>query len=126
MPTRRLAVAATLAAAALSACGGGEGEPAATKPQAAESTATVTTKIFLFKPDPLTVKAGTTVTFENLDGTTHTVTAGTRGKPDRKAFDGELSPSTGSFRHKFEKPGTYPYFCRLHSGDGMTGEIVVR
>ena len=123
--TRRPLTAALLAltaAAALSACGGEEGsESAGAKPEGR----TVQTKTFIYSPDPITVKAGTTVTFENLDATVHTITAGTRAKPAPEQFDGKMEPTTGSFEHTFETPGTYPYFCSLHSGDGMTGEVVV-
>jgi plastocyanin len=31
--------------------------------------------------------------------------------------------SSGTFRHRFEQPGTYPYECTIHPG--MEGSIVV-
>ncbi len=70
------------------------------------------------------MSAGTTVTWDNQDGTTHTVVAGTRAKPTGD-FDLELRPN-GSARHTFEMPGAYRYVCDLHPGGGMTAEVIVR
>lgn len=104
-------------AASFAACGGG-GE-AGESAQAAR----VQIKTFQFKPDPLKVKAGTTVTFENLDGTDHTVTAGPRDKPTGE-FDATIAKGE-KFERKFDMAGTYQYVCTLHPGPGMEGEIVV-
>lgn len=70
------------------------------------------------------MSAGTTLVFENLDSTTHTVTAGTREAPDPGRFDVELGPGDTA-AWAFDAPGTYDYFCALHSGSGMTGQIRV-
>jgi plastocyanin len=123
-----LAIAAT-AALALTACGDtGDGEAApeeAAPEEAASEEATVTIDTFIFAPDPLTVAAGTEVTFENLDGTIHTATAGTREAPDPDTFDIELAGGGQTLSITLDEPGTYAYFCTIHSGEGMTGEIVV-
>ena len=114
------------AAAAFSACGGEE-ESGSASPQpkatAAADAATVTTKTFIYKPNPITVKAGTTVTFTNLDGTIHTITAGTREKPTPELFDGQLDPASGKFEFTFDKAGTYEYYCTKHAG--MSGKVIV-
>lgn len=78
---------------------------------------------FTFAPDPLEVPAGSSVAFVNNDGTTHTVTEGTRDAPGDE-FDETLEGGT-STEITFDEPGTYDYFCALHDGEGMTGHIVV-
>jgi plastocyanin len=104
----------------LAACGGDEGpEPAGASP------ATVTIETFTFAPDPITVPAGTTVTFVNRDGIDHTVTAGTREAPDPDTFDEVLPGRDASAEVTLDEPGTYDYFCRIHDGPGMTATIVV-
>ena len=74
-----------------------------------------------FEPRTLTVKAGTTVTWENKEGT-HTVTS------DTGAFESETLSAGQTFTHKFDKPGRYPYYCTFHGSKGghdMAGVIVV-
>ena len=128
---RLAALGPALLALVLAACGGAEsaGSSAdaaagASAPAAAASPARITVKTFIFAPQKTTVPAGTTVTWDNQDGTTHTVVAGTRAKPTGD-FDLELRPN-GSARHTFEAPGAYRYVCDLHPGGGMTGEVVVQ
>lgn len=107
-----------VAALALAGCGrGGD-----TAEQQAEG---VTVKTFQFDPDPVEVKAGTTVEWVNEDRTTHTVTSGKRDKPDGD-FDGQLTESGGKFSQRFEKPGTYAYHCRIHQGPGMEATVTVK
>ncbi|MDE1726446.1 MAG: cupredoxin domain-containing protein [Thaumarchaeota archaeon] len=77
-----------------------------------------------FTPDVLNIKAGTTVTFVNTDGATHTVTS---VKPGTTSADGTfdsgfLKPGK-TFTFTFNKPGTYDYACMIHSQ--MRGTIVV-
>jgi plastocyanin len=71
-----------------------------------------------FQPTSLTVVAGQTVTFSNLDDDAHTVTAAD-GSFDSKGLD-----SGGVWRHVFATPGTYRYFCELHPF--MKATIVVK
>lgn len=138
---RKGIVACTLVAAAfagtLTACGddSSSSSPASAPGRQAGSTTaaaggTVAIKTFQFTPHELVVEAGTTVTFENDDAILHTVTSGTRkgentDTPDGR-FDIELKDAgtTGSFT--FAKAGTYTYYCRIHPGAGMTGEVVAR
>lgn len=76
---------------------------------------TVTIKDFAFSPDPIQVKAGTTVTVVNADGTTHTLTAAD------KSFDtGDITAGTTT-SITVKKPGTYKYFCEIHQY--MTGSL---
>ena len=71
-----------------------------------------------FSPASFTVKAGTTVTWVNKDGTEHTVTS--KGS---SLFDSGNVPTGGTFSYTFRQPGTYTYYCTLHPW--MTGTIVV-
>jgi plastocyanin len=119
------AVLVAVAALTLSACGGdGGGASSAAEPAAGASRVDI--KTFQYAPDPIEVEAGTTVTFVNADDTTHTVTAGTRKSPDPAAFDEKLGPKTGTAEVEFSEPGTYDYFCTLHTGPGMTAKVVVK
>jgi plastocyanin len=92
--------------------------------QPAAAGVTVTISAFNFQPDPLTVAAGTTITFVNEDSIDHTVTAGTREAPQPELFDGELPERGATFELTLDEPGTYDYFCQRHSGPGMTGTII--
>jgi plastocyanin len=89
------------------------------------AAATVTINTFNFQPDPLTVAAGTVITFVNEDAIDHTVTAGTRENPQPDLFNGVLPEEGATFELVLDEPGTYDYFCSRHSGPGMTGTIVV-
>ena len=85
----------------------------------AAQTAGVEVKIdnFVFSPERLTVKAGTTVTWINHDDIPHTVAAKDR------AFKSKVMDSDELFSFTFSTPGEYSYFCSLHPH--MTGTIVV-
>jgi plastocyanin len=68
-----------------------------------------------FAPNELKVKAGTTVTFVNTDGNTHTVTSVKPNTSDPDgAFDSGMLSSQKMFSFKFVKPGTYSYVCLIH------------
>jgi len=70
-----------------------------------------------YSPANYSVVAGTTVTWVNHDGTTHSVTS------DTGLFDSGPLPPGASFSYTFKLPGTYHYSCWYHSW--MTGTIVV-
>jgi plastocyanin len=72
---------------------------------------------FVFSPERLTVKAGTTVTWINHDDIPHTVAAKDR------AFKSKVMDTDESYSFAFSTPGEYSYFCSLHPH--MTGTIVV-
>jgi plastocyanin len=82
------------------------------------ATVTVHIKDFAYVPQRLVVDAGATVRFVNDDGEAHTVTA------VDKSFDSEGLDTNAVWTHRFDKPGTYAYFCELHPY--MKGTIVVR
>jgi plastocyanin len=80
-------------------------------------TAVVTIDNFTFTPAVLTVKPGTTVTFENHDDIPHSIVSAA-GKFRSKALD------TGDqFSFTFAAAGDVDYFCGLHPH--MKGRIVV-
>ena len=76
---------------------------------------------FAFDPSTIEVGAGSTVTWTNEDGVTHTVTAGTPGSAE-ETFDESLDGGA-SAEVTFDEAGTFPYFCAIHTD--MTGEVVV-
>jgi plastocyanin len=73
---------------------------------------------FAFAPNVIIIPVGTTVRWTNGSAVNdHTVTSNTG------LFDsGTLDPGV-SFEYRFDAPGTYPYYCALHSG--MTGKVIV-
>jgi plastocyanin len=71
-----------------------------------------------YAPVSLTIPVGATVTFVNRDDDAHTVTS-SNGWFDSKGLD-----TNGTWRHTFDKAGTYAYFCELHPF--MKGTIVVK
>ncbi|HEV3059936.1 MAG TPA: plastocyanin/azurin family copper-binding protein [Vicinamibacterales bacterium] len=72
-----------------------------------------------YSPNPITVTAGTTVTWTNGDSTPHTATSDTAG-----IFDsGSIQPG-GMFSTMLQTRGTVTYHCTLHAG--MVGTIIVQ
>jgi plastocyanin len=97
-----------------------------------------------FEPTTVTVSVGEAVVWHNTSSRAHTVTAYEDGLPDGASFfaSGEFESeqaardafyadfggaiaSDQSYRHTFEVPGTYPYFCIPHEQGGMVGKVVV-
>jgi plastocyanin len=115
---RRVGLAFVTAIAVLSFVG----LRAAAGESATEATASGGTTVgivdFSFRPTPLTVSAGTKVTFSNRSGITHTATANGGG------FDtGRIEPGTTA-SVTFKRPGTYSFHCSIHPF--MHGKIVVK
>ena len=79
---------------------------------------TVVMKDFDFSPMTLTVRAGTSVTWKNLDGEPHTVTSVTG------LFRSGALDQNDTFSFRFEKPGVYKYLCSIHPR--MMAEIDVK
>jgi nitrite reductase (NO-forming) len=78
-----------------------------------------------YDPSPLTVKAGTSVTWTNKDSSIHTVTSGLPEKGDvGTLFDSSLINPGMTFVHVFDKQGTFDYSCTLHPF--MHGQIIVK
>lgn len=81
------------------------------------ATNTVKIENFAFSPAAITVTAGTTVTWTNLDIEQHTVT-----ERDH-SFDSDAISNGKSFAHRFDLPGRYHYRCLIHPN--MTGLVIV-
>ena len=75
---------------------------------------------FAFSPPALTVPAGTKVTWVNEDEEPHTVMSVDKAVP----FKSPALDTKDRFSFVFGKPGTYKYFCSIHSH--MTGTIIVK
>jgi plastocyanin len=73
---------------------------------------------FTFSPETLTIPPNSTVTWTNKDDVPHVI-ASTDGLFRSKGLD-----TDDHYSFKFNKPGTYNYFCALHPK--MTGKIVVQ
>jgi plastocyanin len=149
---RATAAGATLATAfilpalllALSGCTGLESasmQPpegdAMSQPDAARDENTVMTIGLKFMPPDITVTVGTTVTWQNGEGVSHTVTSGAWGEvnestglrgtqtPDGR-FDHALAPQGqegDSFSYTFDEVGEYPYYCQPHLT--MNAKVIV-
>lgn len=75
---------------------------------------------FRFEPTSLTVTAGAVVVWTNRDDDPHTVTSA-----DNPKWLSSPPLDTGeAFAFRFDKPGTYRYFCSIHPH--MQGTIIVR
>jgi plastocyanin len=88
-----------------------------TNPPAQPAPDTVNIQNFEFSPRELTVPAGTTVNWVNLDSAAHTTTSRTN-----LWNSGNLNLNQ-RFSFTFTQPGTYDYFCALHPF--MEGKIIV-
>ena len=75
-------------------------------------------KDFMFVPTSLTVKAGSTVTWANMDDEPHSVVS------DTGLFRSGAMDTNEIFSFKFEQPGTYHFTCSIHPR--MVGTIVVQ
>ena len=74
-------------------------------------------KGFAFVPDVVEVKRGTTVQWTNADPSEHTVTA------RDQSFGSDPLPRGKSFSARFDKVGTFRYFCAIHPA--MEGAVKV-
>jgi plastocyanin len=86
---------------------------------------------FKWEPADVTVAPGGTVTFKIVGPTPHPVGSGSAPPNDDGKFNtsgcgiDQLSGAGASCMVRFEKAGTYPYFCTLHYAAGMVGTITV-
>lgn len=137
---RALLVTVLVAVVFLGACGGDDSSNSdtssttattATTADDATDGATVTMKLVAFKPESITVDAGTKVTWKQSDPGVHTVTSGTvdqgTGGVTEKAdgtFDSGNLETGKTFSFTFDQPGTYSYFCAVHPAT-MRGRVQV-
>jgi plastocyanin len=76
---------------------------------------------FAFTPAEITVAAGTKVTWTNRDDIPHTIVD---AATERRAFKSPPLDTDEAYSYVFATPGTYRYFCSLHSH--MQGSVIVR
>jgi plastocyanin len=72
---------------------------------------------FTFDPPNLSVRAGTAVTWVNDDDIPHTVTS------TAKVFGSPPLDTDDKFTFRFDRPGTFAYFCKLHPHMSGTVEV---
>lgn len=90
--------------------------------QASVSENTITIKNFAFTPKTITVKTGSIVRWENQDSSLHRIIFIDKDGQDISGDYSVLS-SMQSWSKKFDQPGTYPYYCKIHPE--MTGTVIV-
>ena len=76
-----------------------------------------------YSPNVINVKAGETLTFDNIDANFHTVTSGTQESGPDGTFDSGLLKAGDTFELTLDKPGAYQYYCTIHPN--MVGTIIV-
>jgi amicyanin len=84
----------------------------------ADSKSVISIDNFTFQPPTLTIAAGTKITWINHDDVPHTVRS-----TEQKFSSGALD-TDDSYSFTFVEPGTYDYFCTVHSH--MTGKVIVK
>jgi plastocyanin len=87
---------------------------------AEQAGVTVAIDNFSFSPEPITVPAGTKVTWVNHDDIPHTITDAS----EPRAYKSAALDTDEAYAFVFRTPGTYRYFCSLHPH--MQGTVVVR
>merc|ERR1719359_1208662 len=85
----------------------------------------------VFVPDKVTIKAGESVTFTNNAGFPHNIVFDEDNVPDGVSAESlsredYLNAPGETYEVKFDKAGTYGYYCEPHRGAGMQGKIVVQ
>ncbi|HEY6780530.1 MAG TPA: plastocyanin/azurin family copper-binding protein [Thermoleophilaceae bacterium] len=88
---------------------------------AAKGNTEVVMKDISFQPGTVTVAKGATVTWKNEDSANHDVTADDGSFKSGGA--GDISGG-GTFKHTFDKAGSFGYVCTVHPG--MKGTVVVK
>ncbi|WP_231755456.1 cupredoxin domain-containing protein [Bordetella sp. N] len=74
----------------------------------AQESPVVSIKEFMFVPMSTTIKAGSTVTWKNLDDEAHSIIA------EGGLFRSDALDQNGTFSFRFDKPGVYKVVCGLH------------
>lgn len=73
-----------------------------------------------YKPNPIEIKVGDTVTWINNDSSLHTATSTSSNDSN---LDSKVLRRGETFSFTFDKEGQFPYFCTLHPN--MVGSVVV-
>ena len=133
----RTVAAAALAALVVTGCSGGSSNGKSSATTTVDTlappivvkgaTTTVAGKDNFFEPEHLQVKAGTKVTFSNEGRNQHDVVATDPKQLDFSVPQEKFDPGMKT-TFTFTKPGTYAYYCSLHStatAGSMRGFITV-
>lgn len=76
-----------------------------------------------YSPADITIKAGDTVEWVNVDTAAHTVTGGNPADGPSGIFDSSLVMANANYAFTFDKAGSYDYFCMVHPW--MVGSVTV-
>lgn len=87
---------------------------------------------YKFVPQKVEIKRGESVKWTNKATLMHTVTGGEDCAPNEKwgssyIFPEKMKPKKSTYEMKFDKLGTYKFFCKPHCSDeSMVGEVIVK
>ena len=76
-----------------------------------------------YSPADVTINAGDTVHWMNVDSSAHTVTGGSPADGPSGVFDSSLVMADAVYAFTFEEIGSYDYFCMIHPW--MIGSVTV-
>ncbi|NNL59164.1 MAG: hypothetical protein HKP31_06870 [Nitrosopumilus sp.] len=76
-----------------------------------------------YLPADITINAGDTVEWINIDTAAHTVTGGSPADGPSGVFDSSLVMGNAKYAFTFEEAGSYDYFCMVHPW--MVGSVTV-
>ncbi|MBC8515929.1 MAG: hypothetical protein ISR81_01245 [Nitrosopumilus sp.] len=76
-----------------------------------------------YLPADITINAGDTVEWINIDTAAHTVTGGSPADGPSGIFDSSLVMADAVYAFEFNDPGSYDYFCMVHPW--MVGSVTV-
>ena len=110
-----LAVAGAIALGGCSLYGGSNSPSSSTSPASSVDSNAVNIQNFAFNPGTLTVKKGTTITWNNNDSAQHQIKSTT--------FNSSQLSKGQSFSFTFNDTGTFDYSCAIHPS--MLGKIIV-
>ena len=76
-----------------------------------------------YSPEDITINAGDTVEWINVDTAAHTVTGGSPADGPSGVFDSSLVMADAVYAFTFDDTGSYDYFCMVHPW--MVGSVTV-
>ena len=76
-----------------------------------------------YLPADITINAGDTVEWVNVDTAAHTVTGGSPANGPSGVFDSSLVIASANYSFTFDDAGSYDYFCMVHPW--MLGSVTV-
>jgi plastocyanin len=76
-----------------------------------------------FSPAMVSINAGDTVEWANIDTAAHTVTGGSPADGLSGVFDSSLLMASANYAFTFDEAGSYDYFCMVHPW--MVGSVSV-